>query len=347
MTTAQRIIVRKPGSFDRLEIETFEPKNPGPGEVLVKTHAAGVNYADVCVRWGVYASAKEYVGWPITPGFEFSGTILKMGPGTEGFQPGDQVFGVTRFSAYASHITARADLLWKNPATLTMEQAAGFPAVFLTAYHGLLQNVYTRPGMKVLIHSAAGGVGSALVQLAKIQNMEVTGVVGSSHKVEYVKALKADHVIDKSRQNLWAECERIAPQGFDLIFDANGPETLKDSYQHLRPTGKLICYGFHTLLPKESGRIQYFKALKGLWRMPRFNPLNMTNENKSLIAFNLSFLFDRQELLNEAMPPLLAWLQEGKLQAPRVDVFPFTQVAQAHQAIQSGRTVGKLVLSLG
>lgn len=340
----EKVLVRKPGSFDRLEFVPMEIPKAKPGQVVVATVAAGVNYADVCVRWGVYESAKKYVGWPITPGFEFSGRVLSLGEGVTGFAVGDEVFGVTRFSAYASYIAADADLLWKRPAELSLAQAAAFPAVFLTAYHGLLQSVYIRRGMKVLIHSAAGGVGSALVQLCNIHGMDVTGVVGSSHKVDFVRGLGAKHVIDKSSGDLWEECERAEPGGYHLVFDANGPETLQGSYDHLAPTGKLVCYGFHTMLPKESGRIDYWKALIGICRMPRFNPLNMTNANKSVIAFNLSFLFDRKELLAEAMPELLGWLADGRLRPPRVEEFFYRDVGLAHRAIQSGRTQGKLVL---
>jgi hypothetical protein len=160
--------------------------------------------------------------------------------------------------------------------------------VHLTAYHGLLQNVVIRPGMKVLVHSAGGGVGSALVQLCKLHDLHVVGVVGATHKVDYVRQLGADAVIDKSTRSLWDEAERLCPGGYDLVFDANGPQTLAQSYAHLKPTGKLLVYGFHGLLPKQGGRISYLKAALGLLRMPRFNPLRMTAENKGVVAFNLS-----------------------------------------------------------
>ena len=103
------------------------------------------------------------------------------------------------------------------------------------------------------MHSAAGGVGSALVQLCKLHNLHVTDVVGRSHKVEYVRQLGADAVIDKSTQSLWDEAKRLCYDGYDLVFDVNGPATLVQSYAHLKPTGKLLVYGFHGLLPKQCG----------------------------------------------------------------------------------------------
>jgi NADPH:quinone reductase-like Zn-dependent oxidoreductase len=342
----RKAVIHKPGGYDQLKIESAPLPVPGPGQVLIKSHAAGVNYADVCVRWGVYASAKEFVGWPITPGFEFSGKVAALGERVEKFRLGDEVFGVSFFGAYATHLLADTDLLWHRPLGLSPLEAAGMPAVFLTAYHGLFQSVPVRKGMKVLVHSAAGGVGSSLVQMAKIHGLEVTGVVGASHKLSYLNQIGCDHGIDKSSEDLWKRAKEIAPEGFDLIYDANGPETLRESYAHLRPTGKLVCYGFHTLLPKKGGRINYLKAAWGMLRMPRFNPLRMTTDNKSVIAFNLSFLFARKDLLREAMSDILRWLEEGKLRAPKVQAFALTECGKAHAALESGTTVGKLVLKM-
>jgi synaptic vesicle membrane protein VAT-1 len=208
----------------------------------------------------------------------------------------------------------------------------------------LLQNVVLRPGMTVLVHSAGGGVGSALVQLCKLHDLKVIGVVGASHKVEYVRQLGADAVIDKSTQPLWAETRRLCPGGFDLVFDANGPATLAQSYAHLRPTGKLMVYGFHTMLPKRGGRINYLKAALGLWAMPRFNPLSMTSENKGVVAFNLSFLFGRTDLLHAAVNDLIGWVEARAIQAPKVHTFRLADVTEAHRALESGETTGKLVL---
>ncbi|KLK94147.1 zinc-binding dehydrogenase [Microvirga vignae] len=339
-----KVVIHKAGAYERLKLETHRVPKPGDRQVLIRTQAVGVNYADVCVRWGVYASARRFVGWPITPGFEYSGWVEEVGREVKHVKPGDPVFGVTLFNGYSTHVCAPADLVWPKPQALDFEGAAGFLAVHLTAYHGLLQNVVIRPGMRVLVHSAGGGVGSALIQLCKLHNLHVTGVVGRSHKVEYVRQLGADAVVDKSTQSLWDEAKRLCPDGYDLVFDANGPETLAQSYAHLRPTGKLLIYGFHTLLPKQSGRINYLKAALGMLRMPRFNPLSMTSGNKGVVAFNLSFLFARTDLLHAAVSDLTTWVEAGIMQAPKVRSFALADVAEAHRALESGETTGKLVL---
>jgi NADPH:quinone reductase-like Zn-dependent oxidoreductase len=177
-----------------------------------------------------------------------------------------------------------------------------------------------------------------------LHNLHVAGAVGRSHKVEYARQLGANAVIDKSTRSLWDEAKRLGPDGYDLVFDANGPETLAQSYAHLKPTGKLLVYGFHGLLPKQGGRINYLKAALGMLRMPRFNPLSMTSENKGVVAFNLSFLFARTDLLQAAVNDLTTWLEAGIVQAPRVRSFALADVAQAHRALESGETTGKVVL---
>ena len=158
--------------------------------------------SDVIVRMGLYSSAKEFVGWPITPGFEFSGTVEAIGAKVDNHAVGDRVFGVTRFGGYATHIAVPKHQLFPVPDSMTMEEAAGFPAVFLTAYFALFELAHPRAGETLLVHSAAGGVGSSLVQLGKAAGCRVVGVVGASHKVPHLQALGADVIIDKSQQDL-------------------------------------------------------------------------------------------------------------------------------------------------
>ena len=342
----QKIVIHSPGNYEHLKIETHSDLHPVSDEVIVETRAAGVNYADVCVRWGVYESAKRFVGWPITPGFEFSGTVKRVGPQVTRVKIGDPVFGVTFFNGYASEVCAKEKHLFVIPNGFSFEEAAGFPAVFMTAYHPLFQLVRLPENAKILIHSAAGGVGSAAVQLCKAYGYESVGVVGASHKVDYVRALGANHVIDKSHEDWFKKARECAPHGFDAVMDANGPSTLRGSYQSLRPTGKLVAYGSHNLLPQSaSGRMNYLKAAWGLLRMPKFDPIRLLTDNKSVIGFNLSFLFDRDDLVKEGMDTLLGLVREKKILAPKVTPFPFEQVGKAHHLIESGQSTGKIVLT--
>jgi NADPH:quinone reductase-like Zn-dependent oxidoreductase len=338
------ISIAKPGGFERLTLVDGPDPKPGAGEVLVVTRAVGVNFADVVVRLGLYESAKKYAGWPITPGFEFSGEVAALGAGVTDLKLGERVFGLTRFGGYASHVCVPQTQLFRVPAALTHAQAATFPTVFLTAYYALRETFRVRPGGKVLIHAAAGGVGLAALQLCRIDGLTPIAVVGASHKCDVAREYGASSVIDKRTQALWPEVERLAPDGLQLVLESNGAETLAPSYAHLRPTGRLIVYGFHSMLRRGHGRASLIKLAWDYLRTPRFNPLEMVDANKGVVGFNLSCLFDEKALLAEAMDRLLTDLEAGALRPLPVAEFPLAEAPSAHRALQSGATTGKLAL---
>jgi len=340
----RRVVIHGAGGYDRLQLETHPDPRPAAGEVCVAVEAIGVNYADCVVRMGLYDSARELRGWPITPGFECAGKVAAVGTDVTGLAPGDAVFGVSFFDAYATHVVVPRRQVFPLPAGLTPEQAAGFPAVFLTAWFALFELAHPRPGALLLVHSAAGGVGGAVLQLATIAGARTVAVVGAPHKVATARRLGAEVVIDKSSVDLWREAERAAPHGFDVVLDANGVATLAESYRHLAAPGKLVVYGFHSMLPRRGGRPDWVKLAFDWLRTPRFSPLALTKENRSVLGFNLSYLFGRPEILERAMADLLGWLAAGRLTPLEVTRYPFDRVADAHRAIESGQTVGKLVL---
>ncbi len=342
----KKVVIEKPGSYDRLGIEEFPDLEPDEGEVVIDVKAIGVNYADCLVRMGVYQSAKEFVGWPITPGFEVAGIVREAGRGATLFNQGDRVIAATRFGGYATQLAVKESNVIRLPDNLDFVQGAGFPVVYLTAYFALHELAHPRKGETLLIHSAAGGVGSALVQLGKAAGCRVIGVVGASHKIDYTKSLGADEVIDKSRENLWERVEALAPDGCDIAMDPNGVETLKQSYEHLAPVGRLVIYGFHTMLSKGRGTPNWIKVFWDYLRTPRFNPLTMTNKNRNVLAFNLSYLFDRTDRLKQMTEKLLEMLGEGKISPLTSASYPFEQVADAHKALESGNTAGKIVLTV-
>ena len=172
----------------------------------------------------------------------------------------------------------------------------------------------------------------------------MVGVVGAPHKMETARALGCQHVIDKSTEALWARARSISERGYDIILDANGVSTLGDSYRHLRPAGKLVVYGFASMLPRQGGRPRWLKLAWDWLRTPRFNPLELTTTSRSVLAFNLSYLFDRTDLMAEAMGLLAQMLSDGRLRPLPTTTYPLDEVARAHQDLESGQTVGKLVL---
>lgn len=341
------VLIERPGGYERLRLVERPDPRPGPGEVLIRVAACGVNYADCITRMGLYSAARRSGGYPLVPGFEVSGRVIEVGTGVEDLALGTEVLALTRFGGYTSHLVAPRRRVFPLPPDIPLQQAAGFPTVFLTAWFALFELAHPRPGARLLVHSAGGGVGSALVQLGRMAGTRVVGVVGAAHKVAPVLALGAAAVIDKSRQDLWREAERLSPEGYDLVLDANGVGTLMQSYRHLAPAGKLVVYGFASMLPRDGRRPSRLRLLWDYWRTPCFDPLRMSNANRSVLAFNLSFLFDRAELLDGAMGELLGWLAEGRIRLSQTSAYPLEQVAEAQRALESGQTVGKLILTLG
>ena len=197
------ISIEKPGGYDHLIYKELDEDSFTKGanydfteaapcdeeSVIVETYAAGVNYADVIIRWGLYSSAKEFVGWPITPGFEFSGRVIKVGEKASNFSVGDDVFGVTLFGGYSKRIQVPQSQIRHIPKEMTASEAAGFPTVALTAWYAMFESCKLRKGDRLLIHSVSGGVGSMLLQMGKIIGCHVTGIVGKSSKVQFAKDL--------------------------------------------------------------------------------------------------------------------------------------------------------------
>lgn len=329
-----------------------------PDCVVLKNKAFSVNYADCTIRWGLYESAKRFVGYPIVPGFDIAAEIEAVGEGcnkdNHDFQVGDYVFGCTLFGAYSNRVLVPKVQLRKVPPGLSLEQAASLPAVSLTALYALfLAGHFPSHGANysntsILIHSAAGGVGSMLVQMSKILGLHpIVGVVGSSSKVDAAKKLGCDIVIDKSNEHLWAKANEVVPNGFKTIMDANGVSTLKESYNHLAPTGRLIVFGFHSNLPLGKHMLspwEWIKMAKKMNQMPSFDPMDLTVENKSVMGFNLSFFADEIEIVGMLFDTIVQWLKEGILKCPSVQTFEMEEIGKAHTLIQSGSSVGKIVI---
>lgn len=323
--------------------------------LVLDNEAFSVNYADCCIRWGLYESAKRFVGYPIVPGFDVAGTISSVGSGVSKLKAGDKVFGCTLFGAYSSRVLIPASQLRPIPRGLSIGQAAALPAVSLTALYALslanhypLESKYTNRA--ILIHSAAGGVGSMLVQMSKILGLSpVVGVVGSSAKIEEARALGCDIVIDKSSEDLWDAAETASPTGYSAIMDANGVSTLQQSYDHLAPTGRLIVFGFHSNLPMGKAALdpsQWIRMARKASAMPKFDAMDLCTSNKSVLGFNLSFFADEAEVVSSLFDQVCKWLDEEKLRVPKVVEMEMERIAEAHELIQSGKSVGKIVMKI-
>ena len=240
-----------------------------------------------------------------------------------------------------------------------MAQAASIPAVSLTAIYSLRlggqfpmsTSESRRKNRSILIHSAAGGVGSMLVQMSKLLGLSpIVGVVGRSSKVDAAKALGCDVVIDKSQENLWEVASKASPDGYIMICDANGVSTLHQSYMHLAPTGRLIVFGFHTNLPMGNDMlspVEWLRMAVKMATLPKFDAMDLTTSNKSVLGFNLSFFTEEIDLMGELYDQIGTWISEGKLECPRIVEMDLETVDDAHELIQSGKSVGKIIINTG
>ncbi|PNE11066.1 MAG: zinc-binding dehydrogenase [Beijerinckiaceae bacterium] len=342
----RQISVLRPGGFRALRIVEAAPPMPSPGMVVIDVDAAGVNFADCVARLGLYASSWRYAGWPFTPGFEVAGRVSALGEGVRGLEIGERVIALTRFGGYAEQVAVPRHQVFACPSRLTTPQAAGIAVVFLTAAYALDELAAPRPGSTVLVHSAAGGVGGALLQLARLRGIHAVGVVGSTHKLQAAKDAGAHAVIDASSENWFAAARHYAPNGYRAVFDANGL-TLRQSLRLLAPMGRLVVYGAHGIIPRGGKLIGALAAMLRYALLPRFGALRLASENKSVMAFNLSYLFDEVSLLDRIMCSLLTDFEEGSLVPPPTRCYPFEQAGLAHRDVQSGLTIGKCVLTVG
>lgn len=263
------------------------------------------------------------------------------------------------FGAYSNRILVNTQQIRHCPNNISLENIAGVPAVAATALHcinlantwkNLNQYAILSENKACLIHSAAGGVGSMLIQMCKIIGYNpIVAVVGSSHKIAYCVDLGADYVIDKSKQNLWKEVENISPNGYFSIFDANGIETINNSYNHLCQNGKLIIYGFHTNLPIGSdllSPLSWIKMAYRLFSMPKFDPMELVLTSKAICGFNLSFFANEKLLIETYMTQIVDWITNKKILPSKVTCYPLSDIRKAHALIQSGKSIGKIVIKM-
>ena len=356
MRTREVWRIRRAGALDRLERHTEALSDPGPGEARVIVHAIGLNFADIFACLGLYSATPAGA---FVPGLEFTGVVEALGPGvslrdTSGeppcaIRPGDRVIGLTRFGAYATTVNLDVRYLRPIPPGWSFAEGAAFPVQALTAWYGLTELGALEPGDRVLVHSAAGGVGlNALAILATV-GARVVATVGRPAKRDFLIercGLSPDQVIVRDRRNFGSQLDRalaaLRLDGFDLVFDAVGGPFFRPAYERLRPEGRLVLYGAADFMPKRA-RPDYLRlALRYLCR-PRLDPLQMIAGNRSVMAFNLIWLWDHADRLPQAYDRLTRLVRTPPFVGRR---FAFDDAPAALRHLQSGESIGKVVLEV-
>ncbi len=306
--------------------------------------AAGINFADTLARVGLYPDAPKT---PCVLGYEVAGEVESVGEGVDEWQVGDRVVAGTRFGGQAELVTVPAAQALPLPDRLSFEQGAAFPVNYGTAYAALIVMGSLRPGNRVLIHAAGGGVGISATQIARNVGAEVFGTA-SPAKHDAIRAQGVTHAIDYRGLDFEAEVMRITDgEGVDLIMDALGPTSFRKDYRLLRPGGRLVMYGLSE--NSDNGVRNIPATLRSLAKMPLatmpwWKSLMVMNENKGVFGLNMLSWWDREGNLDRVTEPLMADLEAGRLEPVVAEAFPFDQAGKAHEFIAQRRNVGKVVL---
>ncbi len=313
------------GGPEVLKVDDVPEPAPKPGQIAIRVRAVGVNWADGHFRKG------EYFIKPVFPqiaGMEAAGEVIALGEGVTGPAIGTKVMALGP-NAYAEQMVARAEHVYPMPEGLSFEDAAALPIQGLTAMHVLKQFGRLAAGEGVLVHAAAGGVGTFAVQLAKRMGAAfVAGTVGSAEKIGLVRELGADVVIDASKEDFVQGVKSARKRGVDVVLEmVGGAEQYMRNLACLAPFGRMVVYG------AASGQ------LRGT-----FEPVGLMGKNLTVSGYYLTPLLDQVALCAPPLAELARWVVDRSVRVVRAKTYHFSEVVEAHRAMEKRSTVGKIVL---
>jgi NADPH:quinone reductase-like Zn-dependent oxidoreductase len=340
VSPVRQVVIPRYGPPDVFELRDVPDPVPGPGEIRVRVRAAGINFADVLARLGLYPDAPKP---PMVVGYEVAGFIDAIGGDVTGLSEGDRVVALTRFGGYADTVVVPATQVFQLPGELSDAEAAAVPVTYLTAALALYRLAALTPGESVLVHNAGGGVGIAATQLALLRRATVIGTA-SALKHDALRAFGIDHVIDYRHANVGDEVRRITRgRGVDVVLDPIGGKSFAESYRMLAPLGRLVIFGLSAAAPGE--RRNLWSAFRAWMETPSFNPMSLIHRNRGVLGLNLGHLWDERRQIAPLMEMLVSELAASRLKPVVARSFPLEQAADAHRFIQSRQNIGKVVLT--
>ncbi len=327
------------GNLADMRLQTFELPPPAPGEVRVAVKAVGLNFADVFAIWGLYGATPK---GPFTPGLEYAGLVEAVGSGVAHLKPGDRVMGVTRFGAYTTHLNIDARYALPIPEGWDFATGAAYPVQTLTAYYGMKYLGNLQHGQTVLLHSVAGGVGLQALKIARAFQCYTIGSVGTPSKVDFAKTHGCDAVLVRDHQfeaNLKAA---LGNRELMLLMDSVGGEYLTIPFNLLAPMGRAVVFG-SARYATVGNKPNRWHLLRTWLTRPKIDPQKLPENNRGILGFNLIWLYERAELMHQ----LLQEIDALHLTPPHVGhTLPFENMHDAIRLFQSGKTIGKVVLTL-
>jgi synaptic vesicle membrane protein VAT-1 len=335
----RQVVTTQNGGIEVLQVQEAPDPVPAKDQVVIRVRAAGLNFADILARQGLYPDGPAK---PCVMGYEVAGVIETLGADVNPDFAGKSVVAMTRFKGQAELVTVKATQMFEKPESLTFEQAAAIPVNYLTAYALLVVMGSLHEGEAVLIHNAGGGVGLAALDIAK-KIGAVTYGTASPSKHDFLKERGLDHAIDYRSQD-WLPVlkDLTGGRGVELVIDPIGGAHWKKSYAALRHTGRLGMFGVSTA--SANGLKGKLKLAKAAFEMPRFHPLSLLSKNRSVFGLNLGHLWHEPEKVAVWTRDILRGVAEGWIR-PYVDrSFTFDQAGEAHAYIEARRNIGKVVL---
>ena len=311
------------GGVDQLEVNELPDPVPGPGELIVRVKACGLNYADVMQREGLYPGGPKP---PYIPGLEAAGVVESLGPdNASGLPVGTRVAVLTPNGAHAEKIRTTSHACIRLPETMSFEEGAAFPVQYLTAYHCLITLAHAAAGETVLIHAGAGGVGTAAVQIAALLELNVLATASSNEKRKRILALGAQKALGYDEFDVLAR-KLTGGRGPDICLESIGGDVFRRSLAIMPALGRLVVYG------ASSKEAQPIDTLKLLFR------------SHAVMGFHLQAILERPELLMSSLHTLLIWIREGKLKIQIGHTLPLADIRKAHELLSSRQSYGKIVL---
>lgn len=334
------VAIRRAGPPETLEAGEAPLPQPGASEVRIRVHRAGVNFADVLARQGIYPDAPKF---PFVPGYEVSGVVDLVGSGVDGFRGGERVAAFTRFGGYAEAAVAKTPFVVTLPPGLDFSIGAAVPVNFVTAYHCLFHTGTLFPGDRVLVHAAAGGVGLAAVQMAKGAGAVVFGTAGSAEKVAFLKMFGVDHPIDYQAEDFVEAVKQVTGgEGVDVVLDSIGGQMLARDLRVLRPGGRIVSLGLAAAMGKNRALM-----LRELMSAPRLQPVKLLESSKGFFGVNVLRLFDHRPALGAVLlREAFDLVEAGKAKPVIAGEIPLERAAEAHHLLQERSTIGKVLLAV-
>ena len=332
------IYVIKHGDADEaFEVRETPKPVPRPGEVLVKVEGFGLNFADVMARKGMYEDAPPM---PSLLGYDVVGSVERVGANVTHLLEGDRVTALTRFGGYAEFALTDARAAAKVNASMSIPVATSLTTQYCTAYYCAAEVVNLFEGDRVLIHSAAGGVGTALMQYAKYKKCEIFATTGSPAKIEMLKQMGAQHVIDTSKINFEDYIDEATKgDGVDVIFDAVGADFMRRGIKALAPGGRIVCYGAAQMTDATN---IFSKIAKGL-QFGIYHPAIFMMASKSLIGVNMLKIADgKPEVLKRCLENVVRLVDEGVFKPQEGKLFKAFDIAEAHKYLENRKSTGKV-----